>query len=157
MPILPDLVNAVLIYLKKRTYVIFLRLKKKLGLRKFYLRYEVYYTACSNYRKIYIIFFSEGYITEISKNGNNGHKERKLRQVVLSADLIMCLKPNFKKEDPVQRWHIPLNHINVDMSEIKEEITMKYKTEINTLDGKIVELTSKINALGKLITETITI
>ena len=60
----------------------------------------------------------------------------------------MCLKPNVKKGESDMKWFIPLTHVNVDMSEVKEEISMKYKTELNNLDGKVVDLNAKLIELG---------
>ena len=95
--------------------------------------------------QMHIKIFSEVFVTEIMQNG-----DRKLRQVVLSSDpnIIVCLKPNLRKGESEMKWWIPLTHVNVDMAEVKEEISIKYKNEMNNLDGKVVELNAKICQLG---------
>jgi len=55
-----------------------------------------------------------------------------------------------KKNESDMKWFIPLTHVNVDMSEVKEDISMEFKKELNDLDAKVVDLNAKLASLGKV-------
>ena len=74
--------------------------------------------------------------------------EKKLRYVILSNEMILCVKPtNMKKRELDVKWFIPLNNVNVQLRETKEQISMAKKTRMNQLDKEIVELTQEISKL----------
>ena len=55
------------------------------------------------------------------------------------------MKPtNMKKRELDTKWWIPLNNVNVQLRETKEQISMGKKMKMNELDKEIVELNQKI-------------
>lgn len=84
-----------------------------------------------------------GYVTEEISD-----TEKKLRYVILSNEMILCVKPtNLKKREIDVKWFIPLNNVNVQLRETKEQISMAKKTRMNQLDKEIVELNQEISKL----------
>ena len=58
------------------------------------------------------------------------------------------MKPtNMKKRELDVKWFIPLNNVNVQLRETKEQISMAKKTRMNQLDKEIVELNQEISKL----------